>query len=756
MMSIVTGDRYLDSLVKFVENNADSLIEGTLVLKLNPIGLRYVHSRFEALSELESLISGAPVDYLRAYISDLGDHRAIEQLRRILRLLPSIKVVARLPHPMKDPTPLSLRVFERLKVLELRGCDLSTSAAQGLLELRHCLEKLICHNSTDALRHVFASRIAEIKDSPKWNRLSFVSCACNNLVLMDESLQLLPAVETLDLSRNKFAKVDNLQKCTKLKHLDLGFSQLRTIASFSEVSCHIVKLVLRNNALTTLSGIEHLKSLEGLDLSYNIISSFLEIELLVGIPSLQSLWLEGNPLCTARWYRAHVFSFFPFPDKLKLDDRRISTEELWKRQILNARRQKRPASFGFYSPAKGDAELALNANSKRKSISRLVSIKNEEQSTSMSSDRHSDSDDESQSKDEKANLTEEAEVVNLMERIECIKKERSTLWLQELKEWINSGGCLDGAECSETVMRSHKWDGVGSKDNNEHTGEPHINSDSIQASADPSGMNLQEYVGSVTQPYANQLVGDTSNSYLGYAAGDYLPITKNMSSSQEIDLSTTSEVRSSASPGGSQLDSTLVPIGERVTVPNTSSLTPINDAIESQSSSLCPGSPPHYQEDILHRRQFLEEEFLQLSFNSLPMVSSDSDTSCSDHDSSECAQCIAEVDQYLINKNSERNQYTNVSTVAVKDGYNENISSRTQNGLVPSLSSAAGGCSDVNAKESERSCLSNNGISENFHDTETVLSIKHDDSLSDNKVHNKKPKRRIVSLMVDNVSDIVE
>lgn len=52
---------------------------------------------------------------------------------------------------------------------------------------------------------------------------------------MDESLQLLPAVETLDLSRNKFAKVDNLRKCVKLKHLDLGFNQLRAISSFSEV-----------------------------------------------------------------------------------------------------------------------------------------------------------------------------------------------------------------------------------------------------------------------------------------------------------------------------------------------------------------------------------------------------------------------------------------------------------------------------------------------------------------------------------------
>lgn len=314
-MAIVTGDRYVELLVKFVEKNAGSLLDGSMVLKLNPVGLHYVHSRLEALQELERLRTGAPVDYLRAYIADLGDHRALEQLRRVLLLLTSLKVVSVLPHPCRDPTPLPLLLFARLRVLELRGCDLSTSAARGLLDLRHTLEKLICHNSTDALRHIFAGRIVDIQDCPVWTRLSFVSCAGNTMVLMDESLQLLPAVEILDLSRNRFAKIANLRKCTKLKHLDLGFNHIRTISSLNEVTSGIHKLILRNNALTTLRGIENLFTLEGLDLSFNMISNFAEIELLASLPSLESLWLDGNPISFVRLYRQQVFSFFPNPRK---------------------------------------------------------------------------------------------------------------------------------------------------------------------------------------------------------------------------------------------------------------------------------------------------------------------------------------------------------------------------------------------------------------------------------------------------------
>lgn len=147
-MAIVTGDRYVEKLEKFLEDEAESLLEETMILKLNPAGLHYLHLRLESLRELERMLSGAPVDYLRAYVSDLGDYRALEQLRRILRILTSLKVVSTLPSPARDPTPLSLIPFGRLKVLELRRCDLSTSPAKGLLELRHTLEKIICHNST--------------------------------------------------------------------------------------------------------------------------------------------------------------------------------------------------------------------------------------------------------------------------------------------------------------------------------------------------------------------------------------------------------------------------------------------------------------------------------------------------------------------------------------------------------------------------------------------------------------------------------
>ncbi|XP_071903402.1 uncharacterized protein [Coffea arabica] len=713
-MAIVTGDRYLESLVRYVENNAEPLIEGSLVLKLNPVGLRYVQSRLEALSELESLLSGAPVDYLRAYISDLGDHRALEQLRRILRLLPSLKVVSVLPPPGRDPTPLSLLPFGRLKVLELRGCDLSTSAARGLLELRHTLEKLICHNSTDALRHVFASRIAEIKNSPQWNRLSFVSCACNGLLLMDESLQLLPAIDTLDLSRNKFSKVDNLRKCTKLKHLDLGFNHLRSIASFSEVLCQIVKLVLRNNALTTLRGIQNLKSLEGLDVSYNMISNFSEIEILSGLPSLQSLLLEGNPLCFARWYRPQVFSYFPFPNSLKLDEKKISTREYWKRQIIVAGRQKQPASFGFYSPAKDDGELDGTINTKRRYVlqkrtSRLASIESEDQSTCVCSDQDSAlGDSENQSKKEDANSDEE-EIADLMNRIEIMKKERSALWFQEFKEWMSPvTQSFDDRKCTGTNNGVNEEVYVKGNTRHRYPGESsRYVSDSFQASGDDSSTNILESnnsfadasLGWNTQSSLDQIGEVASTVFTGQSGGDSVPVIRSFPMDKEHPKS----------------------------LKNQGSMSAIDNMVESNSSSIAPGSPPHYQQDILHRRQNLEEEFLQLSAESLSVASTDSDTS-SEEDSAEFGSWIPQVDRSLIG---------NFSGTGLDD-----------------CSTAL--CSDDVHHEGENraSASEQNGLHELDIGTRGIPGVENEADWQEEKLRKKKSKRRVVSLAEEDNVDI--
>ncbi|KAI4319230.1 hypothetical protein MLD38_032856 [Melastoma candidum] len=608
----VTGDGYLQHLVRFVETNSASLIDSTVTLKLNPCGLHYVHSRLETLAELERLLSGAPVDYLRAYVSDLGDFRALEQLRRILRLVTEVKVVAVLRNSKgRDPTRVCLGgVFGWLRSLELRACDLSAAEAKGLLELRGTLERLVCYNSTDALRHVFASRIAEIKDSQQWIRLSFVSCPCNGLVLMDESLQLLPAVQTLDLSRNKFTKLDNLRKCIKLKYLDLGFNHLQNISLFNVGTCNLVKLVLRNNAISTLHGIENMKLLEGLDVSYNVISSFSELQILADLPKLQNLWLEGNPVCCSRWYRPHVFSLFGNPDKIKLDDKGISTREYWQRKIIVARKHKRPASYGFYSPANNKASQGENVIRKKRKQAHLASIQSEEENIGLLSEREVISgDNEIPGGDDTVGADDAVDVVELMNRVELMKKERAILWLREIREWMDTSPS-NSAENDCLHMRREYHNDSGASQQLFGKSAEHF-SDTFNASG-----GVSESDGS----FANGVNGSTGHFS---QAGFY---SKGPTSNGIYEGPT----HINGSP-----DDDLIAKG--LIIPeypcNTSSST-VGNSLGSDAYSVLPSSPPYYQEKILQRRQTLVEEILQLSADSYSVASSDS-SCCSEDEAHE-------------------------------------------------------------------------------------------------------------------------
>lgn len=52
---------------------------------------------------------------------------------------------------------------------------------------------------------------------------------------MDPSLCSLPAVEEIDLSRNKLTTVANLHNCVRLTKLDLGFNSIASLVGLNRV-----------------------------------------------------------------------------------------------------------------------------------------------------------------------------------------------------------------------------------------------------------------------------------------------------------------------------------------------------------------------------------------------------------------------------------------------------------------------------------------------------------------------------------------
>ncbi|KAL8201953.1 hypothetical protein R6Q57_011100 [Mikania cordata] len=163
----------------------------------------------------------------------------------------------------------------------------------------------------------------------------------------------------------------------------------------------------------------------------------------------------------------------------------------------------------------------------------------------------------------------------------------------------------------------------------------------------------------------------------------------------------------------------------KVERPEMTILDTVGDIIEAHSPSVYTGPPPHYQEDILHRRHYLEEEILQLSVESCSVASLDTSTSGSGDEH-------VEVGSHM---------HYESTTVDL---------SRTK-----SMDSLFFSCEDLQKTMENGSCtlkfgdseqVGNNSYEGHLHDGEIVGLMKQEANWLDQKMCKRKPKTRIVSL----------
>lgn len=235
-------------------------------------------------------------------------------------------------------------------------------------------------------------------------------------------------------------------------------------------------------------------------------------------------------------------------------------------------------------------------------------------------------DNEIPNREENARNDDEAEIVGWMNRVELLKKECSILWLREVKQWMDHS-----PENMIGTLNSRLPNSLKNITYPRHFGESsRYMSDSVQTSVDENSAN-----------------------YLG-SDGSFADISLSLLAHQHADLINCSEIGGELKQGKLQAypQEGISSLSEHFNHPHSASLatekhqmagnpgrsplTAFDDIMESHSSSVYPGSPPHYKEDILHRRNNLVEEILQHSADSYSVVSSDSNTSCSDDEIHEC------------------------------------------------------------------------------------------------------------------------
>lgn len=305
-----SGEAFVGQFVLFIDTTSPEALSKSSPLKIQPRALEYLSKRLETLRDLQRLKSSDPMAFISGASKDFADYKRLEKIHQFLEPIKHLKLHSA-AKGVRDPTPITLSPFRSLVTLELRGCDLSSQCIRGIGHIRPILERLICYDSLEKLHHFFAPVQYETKRHEtvqvEWPKLTHLSCPCNSISEIDDSILLLPALQTLDLSRNQLTCASNL---ANLVFLDLSHNQLTELGEIPDTCPHLEKLFLQGNRLRHIQEIDKLECLEVLDMSCNLIVSMGDVVKASTLPKLRDIELEGNPLAVSSLYRPAVISCF--------------------------------------------------------------------------------------------------------------------------------------------------------------------------------------------------------------------------------------------------------------------------------------------------------------------------------------------------------------------------------------------------------------------------------------------------------------
>ncbi|KFO13491.1 Serine/threonine-protein kinase 11-interacting protein, partial [Balearica regulorum gibbericeps] len=187
--------------------------------------------------------------------------------------------------------------FKSLRHLEvsIRGRTGFESCCLAFLGL---LESLTCCKCISTLEEIISACGGDLSCALPWLELQTVNFSYNSITTLDDSLQLLNALRVLDLSHNKIQDCEHyLTTLTELEYLNLAYNFLSKVPNLGIFSrSKLVTLILRNNELDSINGVEQLVNLQHLDVAYNLLLEHAQLAPLSTLHCVKKLYLEGNPL----------------------------------------------------------------------------------------------------------------------------------------------------------------------------------------------------------------------------------------------------------------------------------------------------------------------------------------------------------------------------------------------------------------------------------------------------------------------------
>ncbi|XP_074482840.1 serine/threonine-protein kinase 11-interacting protein isoform X3 [Sebastes fasciatus] len=315
------------SLATLLRNDGDLVLDGSSTLTLPASSLQQLTRLFE-----QYLLSRSQQHGFLALPSHPADTASLLQLQFLFDVLQktiSLKLIN--PTGVRLHSVVKIFPFKSLKCLELKRVP--PHCLEGLRGVYSQLEVFTCSKSVSSLEELLSLCGGDLSSALPWLELHTLNFSYNSIVCLDQSLSLLNVLKSLDLSHNKIQEcAEFLKPLSELEHLNLGYNCLQRAPTLGLSSrAKLLTLILRNNELETINGVEQLSSLQHLDLAYNLLLEHSQLAPLSLLHCLNKLNLKGNPLffqkthrtCTVRHLSPKAANH-----RLKLDGNQLTSSEL--------------------------------------------------------------------------------------------------------------------------------------------------------------------------------------------------------------------------------------------------------------------------------------------------------------------------------------------------------------------------------------------------------------------------------------------
>ncbi|XP_019712153.1 serine/threonine-protein kinase 11-interacting protein isoform X2 [Hippocampus comes] len=316
-----------NNVVHLPPSAGELVLGGSSTLTLPVTNLQQLNRLFE-----QHLLSRNQQHGFLALPSHPSDTTSLLQLQFLFDILQKT-ISLKLINPSRTRLQSGVKIFpfKSLKCLELK--NIPPHCLEGLRGVYSQLEVFICSKSLSSLEELLSLCGGDLSSALPWLELHTLNFSYNFIVCLDQSLSLLNVLKCLDLSHNKIQEcAEFLKPLSELEHLNLGYNCLQRAPTLSiSATIKLLTLILRNNELETINGVEQLASLQHLDLAYNLLLEHSQLAPLSLLHCLNTLNLEGNPLyfkkthrtCTVRHLSPKAVGL-----KLKLDGVALSSSEL--------------------------------------------------------------------------------------------------------------------------------------------------------------------------------------------------------------------------------------------------------------------------------------------------------------------------------------------------------------------------------------------------------------------------------------------